>query len=85
MFGETVPKARVDGATTAVDRAHALLIVGSSLMLFSGFRFARRASEQEKPIAIINQGRTRADDIATLKVEADCGSVLSSALDMLAA
>jgi len=85
MFGETVPKTRVDSAKTAVDRAHALLIVGSSLMLFSGFRFVRQASEQEKPIAIINQGRTRADDIATLKVEADCGNALSAALDLLAA
>ena len=85
MFGETVPKERVDSATTAVDRADALLVVGSSLMLFSGFRFARRASEQQKPIAVINQGRTRADDIATLKVEADCGNVLSAAVDLLAA
>jgi NAD-dependent SIR2 family protein deacetylase len=85
MFGESVPKERVDSATTAIDRADALLVVGSSLMLFSGFRFARRASEQQKPIAVINQGRTRADDIATLKVEADCGNVLSAAVDLLAA
>jgi len=85
MFGETVPKERVDSATMAIDRADALLVVGSSLMLFSGFRFARRASEQQKPIAIINQGRTRADDIAALKVEADCGNVLSAAADLLAA
>lgn len=85
MFGETVPKERVDSATMAIDRADALLVVGSSLMLFSGFRFARRASEQQKPIAVINQGRTRADDFATLKVEADCGNVLSAAIDSLAA
>lgn len=85
MFGETVPKERVDSATMAIDRAEALLVVGSSLMLFSGFRFARQAGEQQKPIALINQGRTRADDIAALKVEADCGNVLSAAVDLLAA
>ena len=62
---------------SAVDRADALLIAGSSLMVFSGFRFARRAHETGKPIAIVNRGKTRADDIATIKVDADCGDVLS--------
>ena len=68
----------------AIDRANALLVVGSSLMLFSGFRFARQAAAQRKPIAIVNQGRTRADDIAALKVEADCGDTLSAAAALLA-
>ena len=77
MFGESVPKSRVEDAMSAVDRAEALLIAGSSLMVFSGFRFARRAHETGKPIAIVNRGKTRADDIATLKVDADCGDVLS--------
>jgi NAD-dependent SIR2 family protein deacetylase len=85
MFGEAVPKARVSDALAAVDRADALLVVGSSLMLFSGFRFARLAAEQMKPIAIINQGHTRADDIAELKVEADCGEALMSAVERLSA
>lgn len=85
MFGETVPKERVDSAAMAIDRADALLVAGSSLMLFSGYRFARQAIEQQKPIVIVNQGRTRADDIAALKVEADCGNVLSEAVGLLAA
>jgi NAD-dependent SIR2 family protein deacetylase len=85
MFGESVPKERVHNATTAINRADALLVVGSSLMLFSGFRFARQAAEQRKPIAIVNYGRTRADDIAALKVEADCAQALSAALEVLAA
>lgn len=85
MFGETVPKERVQNASDAIDRANALLVVGSSLMLFSGFRFARQAAAQLKPIVIVNQGRTRADDIAALKVEADCGQALSAALELLAA
>ncbi|MEM7430705.1 MAG: NAD-dependent protein deacetylase [Pseudomonadota bacterium] len=77
MFGESVPKERVEAAMAAVDRADALLIAGSSLMVFSGFRFARRAHELGTPIAVVNRGKTRADDIATLKVDADCGEVLS--------
>ena len=77
MFGESVPKDRVDEAMAAVDRAEALLVAGSSLMVFSGFRFARRAHETGKPIAVVNRGKTRADDMATLKIDADCGDVLS--------
>jgi NAD-dependent SIR2 family protein deacetylase len=52
-------------------------------MLFSGFRFARRASELGKPIAIVNQGRTRADSMAAVKIDADCGQTLRAALDGL--
>lgn len=80
MFGEAVPKARVAQALAAVERADALLVVGSSLMVFSGFRFARRASELNKPIAIVNEGRTRADALATLRIDADCGIVLGAVL-----
>lgn len=83
MFGESVPKERVAEATKAVDRADALLVVGSSLMLFSGFRFARQAAEQQKPIAIVNNGRTRADEIADLKVEGDCAEALSAVVEAL--
>ncbi len=85
MFGEAVPKPRVRDANAVIDRADALLVVGSSLMVFSGFRFARQAAEQGKPIAIVNRGRTRADDLATLKIEADCATVLTAALEALPA
>ncbi len=80
MFGEAVPKERVADATSAVERADALLIVGSSLMVFSGYRFARQAAALNKPIAIVNQGVTRADDIAALKVDEDCTQVLGDAI-----
>jgi NAD-dependent SIR2 family protein deacetylase len=80
MFGEAVPKERVASAMDAVDRADALLVVGTSLMVFSGFRFARRASEAGKAIAIINRGRTRADAMATLKVDDDCSTALPAAV-----
>ena len=85
MFGESVPDARVQRALAAVDRATALVVVGSSLMVYSGFRFARHASASGKPIAIVNQGRTRADELATVKVEQDCGTALSAALRQMSA
>lgn len=77
FFGENVPRDRVASAMTAMEDSKALLVVGSSLMVFSGFRFARRAHELGFPIAIVNRGKTRADELATLKVDADCVSLLS--------
>jgi NAD-dependent SIR2 family protein deacetylase len=50
-------------------------------MVFSGYRFARRAAESGKPLAILNRGRTRADDIATLKIDANCEDVLARVSD----
>lgn len=78
FFGENVPKDRVASAFEALDGADALLVVGSSLMVYSGYRFARRAADTGKPIAIVNRGRTRADDIAAVRIDADCGEVLDS-------
>lgn len=83
MFGESVPRDRVEGAMAAIERADAMLVVGSSLMLYSGFRFARQAHEQGKPIAILNRGTTRADDLAALKIEEDCGPALSAGVQSL--
>jgi NAD-dependent SIR2 family protein deacetylase len=79
FFGESVPAPKVTYAMRRVDEADALLVVGSSLTVWSGFRFAKRASERNIPIAIVNIGPTRADDLATLKVEANCGEILSVA------
>jgi NAD-dependent SIR2 family protein deacetylase len=79
FFGENVPRARVASALEATDRADALLVVGSSLMVFSGYRFARRAADSGKPVAIVNRGRTRADDIASLKIDAGCEDLLRTA------
>lgn len=77
MFGENVPRDRVAAATAAVERSDALLIIGSSLMVYSGFRFARLAAKLHKPIVLVNQGRTRADDLAALKLDDDCVRILS--------
>jgi NAD-dependent SIR2 family protein deacetylase len=81
MFGESVPKDRVRDAMDAVERSDALLVVGSSLMVFSGFRFARRAGEIGTPVAIVNRGRTRADDLAELRIDEDCSAVLPVAVE----
>lgn len=78
FFGGTVPRERVRRCTDALARSDALLVVGSSLQVFSGFRFCRIARELGKPLAIINPGSTRADDLAELKLEADCGPLLSA-------
>ncbi len=76
FFGESVPRDRVDAAYRAVAEAQALVVAGSSLMVFSGFRFAKRCAELGKPLVIINRGKTRADDIATIKIDADVGESL---------
>ena len=78
FFGETVPAPRVRQCMQALEQADALLVVGSSLMVFSGFRFVREAQRQEIPIVAINRGKTRADDCLSLKVEQDCGAALNA-------
>ena len=80
FFGETVPAAKVVPAMQRVDEADALLVVGSSLTVWSGFRFVKRAAERRIPIAIVNIGPTRADALATLKIEAECGEALTAAV-----
>ena len=78
FFGEGVPPARVDAAFAALAEADALLVVGSSLMVFSGYRFAQAAARACKPIAAINLGRTRADDVIAVRVSASCGDALAA-------
>ena len=77
FFGANVPSDRVTKAMIALDAADALLIVGSSLMVWSGYRFAARAAERGQAIAAINRGRTRADPLLSAKVEADCAEALT--------
>ena len=80
FFGENVPQPRVQDARDALASADALLVAGSSLMVYSGFRFVRQAHERGLPVAIVNRGLTRGDDFAELKVEGDVGTVLGEAL-----
>jgi NAD-dependent SIR2 family protein deacetylase len=76
FFGEGVPADRVRRAMQAIESSDAMLVVGSSLMVYSGYRFVRAMADAGKPIAAINLGRTRADDLLTLKVTGQCATVL---------
>jgi NAD-dependent SIR2 family protein deacetylase len=76
-FGETVPKEVVLQAYSLVDEAEALLVAGSSLTVFSGYRFVRHAAAVGIPIAIVNRGRTRGDDLSTVKVDGGCSELLT--------
>jgi NAD-dependent SIR2 family protein deacetylase len=82
-FGENVPKDRLAQAYALVDDADALLVAGSSLTVFSGYRFVRHAAARGIPIAIINRGRTRGDDLATVKVDGGCSPMLVLLADEL--
>jgi NAD-dependent SIR2 family protein deacetylase len=68
FFGENVPPDRVTRAFEGIAQADALLVVGSSLMVYSGYRFAEAAATAGKPIAAVNLGKTRADHLLTLKI-----------------
>lgn len=74
FFGENVPAPRVQRAFDLLDEAEALLVAGSSLAVYSGLRFVRKAHEKGIPVAILTLGETRGDELATLKVEAKLGA-----------
>lgn len=78
FFGETVPAARVQQVYSALASSNALLIVGSSLMVFSGFRFVRAAAQSGIPIAAIGLGKTRADDLLQFRVAMACADALEA-------
>lgn len=84
FFGENVPRDTVDRAWALFDEAEALLVVGSSLTVFSGRRFVYRAVERDVPIAVVNLGPTRADEVAEVKVEAKLGEILPELAAILA-
>lgn len=81
FFGENVPRPRVAAAQSALRHADGMLVIGSSLMVYSGYRFARIAREVGLPLAILTRGVTRADDIATLKLDVDCEFALHDAVE----
>jgi NAD-dependent SIR2 family protein deacetylase len=83
FFGEGVPRERVDDAVAALKHADAMLVIGSSLMVYSGFRFCEWADTMGKPIAAVNLGRTRADHLLALKIERPCAEALESLLERL--
>ncbi len=84
FYGDSVPKHRVTSAYAWIESADAVLVAGSSLMVFSSLRFVRRAHERGVPIVGINRGVTRADDLLTAKIEGDCGEILEAYAAQLA-
>ena len=84
FFGGSVPRDTLDAAWALFDRAEVLLVVGSSLTVFSGYRFVRRAAERGVPVAILNRGPTRGDDHAALRVDARAGLALPALAHALA-
>ena len=84
FFGGTVPRERVNRCQEALTAADGLLVIGSSLQVFSGFRFCRQAIDQGKPLVILNEGATRADELATLKINANALTLFREVSSLLA-
>lgn len=80
FFGEAVPTERVENAMAMLERSQCLLVAGSSLTVNSGFRFAKLAHKAGKPIIIVNIGPTRADALASAKIEANTSYALERLL-----
>lgn len=80
FFGGAVPKKRVTRAWAGLAGADAVLVAGSSLMVWSGYRFVREAARQQRPVCSVNRGKTRADDLITHRIDGDCGAMLSAAV-----
>lgn len=76
FFGGSVPREKVDDAYARLDESEVLLVVGSSLAVFSGFRFVLRAVERQLPVALVNLGESRGDPHAAVRVDARAGEVL---------
>lgn len=80
-FGGTVPPDRVAAAFELVDAASTLLVLGTSLTVFSGRRFVMRAVRAGTPVVIINEGPTRCDEVADLKIDAPLGATLQALVE----
>ncbi len=83
FFGETVPRERVQHCFGLVEGASSLLVLGSSLTVMSGRRFVLRARKVGRPVAIVNQGPTRGDDCADVRLDAPLGEVLPALITLL--
>jgi NAD-dependent SIR2 family protein deacetylase len=84
FYGESVPREVGAAALAAVESADGVLVAGSSLMVWSSFRLVRAAVQHGIPVAAVNRGRTRADDLFAFKLDEECGAVLVATLERLA-
>lgn len=85
FYGESVPRAATAAAIAAVESSDGVLVVGSSLMVWSSYRLVRAAVAVGIEVVAVNRGRTRADDLFAFKWEGECGAVLEAAVALLAA
>lgn len=76
FFGDNVPKTRLQKVNNCVDECDSLLVMGSSLFVYSGYRIVLEAKSANKPVAVVNIGPTRADDCVDIKIEARFGEIL---------
>jgi len=83
FFGENVPGPRTEACYALVERSSALVVLGSSLTVMSGFRYVRHAAKLPRPVVIVNQGTTRGDPYATATLDAPLGPTLSALVDQL--
>jgi NAD-dependent SIR2 family protein deacetylase len=83
FFGDSIPAEWTRAALQEAEAADALLVVGSSLMVWSGFRLVRAVAEHGRPVAALNLGTTRADELLEFKIEAPCGSTLAQVCECL--
>ena len=83
FFGDSIPKPRLTDVSHQMELADGLLVLGSSLVVYSGYRICLEAARQHKPVIIVNQGITRADHIASVKTEERCSIILKAWRDNL--
>ncbi len=83
FFGETVPGNRLQAVNQAIESSDAVLVIGSSLVVMSGYRIVRQARKLGLPVAAINDGRTRADDLLDFKLGGDCVQLLAAAVEAM--
>jgi len=77
FFGENVPRPRAEACYAMVERSRALVVLGSSLTVMSGFRYVRHAAGLQRPVVIVNQGKTRGDAYAAAILDAPLGQTLT--------
>lgn len=77
FFGGTVPKPTVEACYQLIDASQGMMVLGSSLSVYSGLRFCRYAAERGKPLIILNEGQTRADDLCWHKYDTEPFSLLA--------
>jgi NAD-dependent SIR2 family protein deacetylase len=83
FFGGTVPKSTVTQCHALIDQSEGLLVVGSSLSVYSGFRFCRYCAQQNKPVVILNQGKTRADELCLHRFSTEPFTLLQQCADRI--